>query len=68
MNICTHAPAYLSTIKMPSIGTLDHGILLTKRNTYGIRGIANTGRPANRPAFGGAVPLFYQMSRVPLNH
>ena len=26
------------------------------------------GRPANRPAFGGTVPLFYQMSRVPLNH
>ena len=25
-------------------------------------------RPANRPAFGGTVPLFYQMSRVPLNH
>ena len=24
-------------------------------------------RPANRPAFGGTVPLFYQMSRVPLN-
>ena len=27
-----------------------------------------TNRPANRPAFGGTVPLFYQMSRVPLNH
>ena len=26
------------------------------------------GRPAKRPAFGGTVPLFYQMSRVPLNH
>ena len=25
-------------------------------------------RPANRSAFGGTVPLFYQMSRVPLNH
>ena len=25
-------------------------------------------RPANRPAFGGTVPLFYQMSRVTLNH
>ena len=25
-------------------------------------------RPANRPAFGGTVPLFYQMSRVALNH
>ena len=25
-------------------------------------------RPANRPAFGGTVPLFYHMSRVPLNH
>ena len=25
-------------------------------------------RPANRPAFGGIVPLFYQMSRVPQNH
>ena len=25
-------------------------------------------RPANRPAFGGTVPPFYQMSRVPLNH
>ena len=25
-------------------------------------------RPANRPAFGGTVPLFYQMSCVPLNH
>ena len=25
-------------------------------------------RPANRPAFGGTVPLFYQMSRVLLNH
>ena len=25
-------------------------------------------RPANRPAFGCTVPLFYQMSRVPLNH
>ena len=25
-------------------------------------------RPANRPAFGGTVPLFYQMSRVPLYH
>ena len=25
-------------------------------------------RPANRPAFGRTVPLFYQMSRVPLNH
>ena len=25
-------------------------------------------RPANRPAFGGTVPLFCQMSRVPLNH
>ena len=25
-------------------------------------------RPANRPAFGGTVPLFYQMSRVPINH
>ena len=24
-------------------------------------------RPANRPAFGGTVPLFYQMSRIPLN-
>ena len=24
-------------------------------------------RPANRPAFGGTVPLFYQMSRVLLN-
>ena len=24
--------------------------------------------PANRPAFCGTVPLFYQMSRVPLNH
>ena len=25
-------------------------------------------RRANRPALGGTVPLFYQMSRVPLNH
>ena len=25
-------------------------------------------RPDNRPAFCGTVPLFYQMSRVPLNH
>ena len=25
-------------------------------------------RPANRPGFGGTVPLFYPMSRVPLNH
>ena len=25
-------------------------------------------RPANRPAFGGTVPLFYQMSCVPLYH
>ena len=25
-------------------------------------------RPPNRPAFDGTVPLFYQMSRVPLNH
>ena len=25
-------------------------------------------RPANRPAFGGTVPLFYHMSRVPLYH
>ena len=24
--------------------------------------------PKNRPAFGGTVPLFFQMSRVPLNH
>ena len=29
---------------------------------------AATRRPANRPAFGGTVPLFYQMSRVQLNH
>ena len=32
---------YLSTIKMPSIGTIDHGMLQTKLNTYGIRGIVN---------------------------
>ena len=25
-------------------------------------------RPVNRPAFGGTFPLFYQISRVPLNH
>ena len=28
----------------------------------------DTSRPANRPAFGGTVPLVYQMSRVSLNH
>ena len=32
------------------------------------RSMVANNRPANRPAFGGTVPLFYQMSRVPLNH
>ena len=41
--------------------------LIFRTTTYTV--YANVIRPANRPAFGGTVPLFfYQMSRVPLNH
>ena len=36
--------------------------------TFVLRDVSVEHRPANHPAFGGTVPLFYQMSRVPLNH
>ena len=50
--------------------TLSMISMISMRSSFvpAIRFVSSAYRPANRPAFGGTVPLFHQMSRVPLNH
>ena len=54
-----HATPYTTIVVGLAVGP-DSGNVMVDGHTNGRR-------PANRPAFGGTVPFFYQMSRVLLN-